>query len=450
MSQPQKPVQKRSPDSFSAKKKTGRGEMFKKAAKNFFAQFGTAIIAVAIVSYVFLQLMLNVGSMIEVENAAYATVNHSAELDAFLFRDETLIPSGGSSGTPCFLASEGEKVRINQTVAVTYSDSADAETQKRINEIDRRISVLEKSSLSSGEALTSVSKLDSEIDALMLSMLRNTDSNALSKVLREQEELLILMNRRQAIVQAHSYEKELTALYAEKEQLAQSLTGANFSSQAPISGYFYSTVDGYENTFTLDALQELTVEKFLTLADSEPDTALVSSAVGKIVVGSTWYVAVGVDKLTASGYTEGRQSEITFQYSNNTRLMMTLERKITKTDSDTVVLVFSSKTMPDGFDYSRLQTVELPVESYEGLRIPASALRVNNGVTGVYTLSGSRAVFKETEVLHEYGSYVICRIPVNPNYPNRRDVAYSSKKYLSLHDAVIVSGSDIYDGKILT
>ena len=51
-------------------KKSGR-ERALAAAKRFFSQFGTAIIAVSIVAYVFLQLMLNVGTMIETETAAY-------------------------------------------------------------------------------------------------------------------------------------------------------------------------------------------------------------------------------------------------------------------------------------------------------------------------------------------------------------------------------------------
>ncbi|MBR5278770.1 MAG: hypothetical protein IKU23_05855, partial [Clostridia bacterium] len=40
---------------------------FAKASKRFFAQFGTAVLAVAIVAYVFLQVMLNVGTILDTE-----------------------------------------------------------------------------------------------------------------------------------------------------------------------------------------------------------------------------------------------------------------------------------------------------------------------------------------------------------------------------------------------
>lgn len=125
---------------------------------------------------------------------------------------------------------------------------------------------------------------------------------------------------------------------------------------------------------------------------------------------------------------------------------MTLDRRITRTDKNMTVLVFSTKLMPEGFDYSRCQTVELPVATHEGIRVSNSAIRIKDGETGVYTVVGSKIVFKKTEVLYNYGSYSICAIPVNPAYPERRDIAYSSKTQLSLHDSVVTDSGEIYDG----
>ena len=85
-----------------------------------------------------------------------------------------------------------------------------------------------------------------------------------------------------------------------------------------------------------------------------------------------------------------------------------------------------------------------------GLRISASALRVVDGVTGVYVVQGSKVVFKTTEVLYSYGGYCVCAVPTDPNYPDETDIAYHSKTRLSLHDAVITEGSGLYDGMRLT
>ncbi len=427
------------------KKPGTRAQRFAKYTKRFFAQFGTAILAVSVVAYVFLQLMLNVGTLIDTEVADHVSVTDSQELTAFLFRNEYLIPET-AEGTDCFLAEDGEKVRLGQDIAVTYSDDRDVEIQARIREIDARLEVLAQSSLSTGASTTNISILDSEISSLILEIVRQSDDNEFDKILRKKEELLILMNRRQALTQSHSYAVEMSELSKEREGLEASLSGSKFTTKSPKSGYFYSTVDGYEEYFTFDRLEKLTGEEFDALSDAVADESLIDGSSGKIVLTSTWYIAVAVDKRTAENYRDGQIVPITFQYSNNKELDMTLERRIARTDIDRTVLVFSTKNIPEGFDFSRCQTVELPKRTYEGIRVSSSAIRMQDGVTGVYVVVGTKVVFKEAEVIYNYGGYSICSIPKNPAYPNRHDIAYSSKTRLSLHDAVVVNGTDIYDG----
>ncbi len=427
------------------KRKTPFGQRLLKITKRFLAQFGTAILAVSVVAYVFLQLMLNVGTLIDTEVASYANITDNQELEAFLFRDEYLIPSR-EAGTDCFLAVDGEKVRKDQKVAITYSDPNDVDIQAKISEIDKRIDVLQKSSLSTGASTTNITMIDSGIDKLVLEMVRRADDNEFDKIIRKREELLILMNRRQALTQEHSYTVELSTLSHERKLLAESLSDVSSTTTAPKSGYFYSNVDGYENIFTIEKLETLTSEEFEHLSESSPDQSIIDNSSGKIVLTSTWYIAVGVNKRVAETFRDGNFYPVTFQYSNNTQINMKLERRITRTDKDTTILVFSSKDMPSGFDYSRCQTIELPQAKYEGIRISTSSLRMQDGKTGVYVVVGTKVVFKETEVLYNYGGYSVCKIPKNPAYPNRRDIEYSSKTQLSLHDAVVINGMDIYDG----
>lgn len=430
------------------KQQETKHDRFIRIAKRFFAQFGTAIMAVAIVAYVFLQLMLNVSVNLDRETATYVNIADRAELSAFLFRDEFVIPQG-AEGTDCFLAEDGEKVRSGQDIVVTYSDENDVKLQKRISEIDKRIDLLERSSLTTGASTTDITLIDTKINELILSIARQVDENDFDKVLREKEELLILMNRRQALTHSENYKSELDVLAAEKKTLNNQLSGANYTVQSPQSGYFYSTVDGYENSFTLDVLENITGEGFEKLSESTPDQNLIANSSGKIVMSSTWYIAVSVNKRTAETFRVKSRYPITFQYSNNTVLNMTLERRITRTDKDSTVLVFSTKVMPEGFDYSRCQTVELPTTSHEGIRVSNNAIRMQDGQVGVYVVVGSKVVFKKTNVIYNYGSYAVCEIPKNPAYPNRRDIAYSSKTELSLHDSVIIGGDDLYDGKRL-
>ena len=437
------------PVRYVKKKKLSRREKLALYAKRFFAQFGTALLAAAIVGYVFLQLMLNVGTMVEVENASFATISQKAELTAYLFRDEHVVEAG-ESGTACFLVSDGEKVMKGEDVAVTYTEEDDAERQRRINEIDERIEVLNKSSVSDGATTTNISLIDESIASVTLDMIREVDGNALDKALRDRDELLVLLNRRHSLVHSVSYTAELSKLYNERNELVAAMHGESYVTKSPESGYFYSSVDGYENVFTTAAMETLTAETFETLSESVPDRALIASAAGKIIDNSTWYIAVALDKRSAEKFRIGYEYPVTFQYSNGIVLNMKVHRRVSRTDTDDTIVVFSTKQMPEGFDYSRCQTVELTKEEYRGLRISASAIRVNNGETGVFVVLGNRVAFKKTEVIYTYAGYCICRIPVNPDYPNSADIAYNSRTELSLHDTVITEGSGIYDGMRLT
>ena len=83
----------------------------------------------------------------------------------------------------------------------------------------------------------------------------------------------------------------------------------------------------------------------------------------------------------------------------------------------------------------RCEKVEICVGSYSGLKISSGAVRVSDGVTGVYVLSGINAVFKPIEILYSDSNYVICK----------NDVQSSSG--IRMYDEVILGGSDLYDGK---
>ena len=437
------------PARYIKKKKLNRREKLALYAKRFFAQFGTALLSASIVGYVFLQLMLNVGTMVEVESASYATISQKAELTAYLFRDEHVIPAG-ESGTACYLVSDGEKVMKGADIAVIYTEDDDAARQLRINEIDARIEVLNKSSVSDGASTTNVSLIDESIAGVTLAMIRDVDGNALDKALRDREELMVLFNRRHSLVHSVSYTAELSKLYNERTELVAAMHGESYVTKSPESGYFYSTVDGYENVFTSEAMETLTAETFETLSESVPDRALIAGSAGKIVDNSTWYIAVSLDKRSAEKFRVGREYPITFQYSNGAVLNMRVHRRVSRTDTDDTIVVFSTKVMPEGFDYSRCQTVELTKAEYAGLRISASAIRVSNGETGVFVVLGNRVAFKKAEVIYSYAGYCICKVPLNPDYPNQDDIAYNSRTELSLHDTVITEGSGIYDGMRLT
>lgn len=425
-----------------------------RSIKTFFAQFGSTVLLVGLCIYLIVQLTLGIGEVVDTEYTTYAEVTDSVRLEAYIFRDERPLYSG-VSGTNSFVADSGSKVGKGDTVALTYLQAADAGLQEKITKIDRTIRILERSGLGIGTATTDVSVLDGNIEEMTVEMLREITDGDLSKALRGQEDLWIEMNRRQALLGTGEggYSAQINLLLQEKSDLERSLHGEATPVYSPDSGYFYSGVDGYENVFTPDALANLTVDRFLKLKETEPDKNLVNSACGKLVKTSEWSLAVAANNKTAALYTVNRSYSMAFPYSGGLTIRMVLEKKLMKTDGDIVVMVFSCRELPEGFDFSRNQTVQLSLGDYQGIRVHTSALRVLDGEVGCYVLSGTRVTFKKADVIYRNEEYTICRTPCrDPNDPEsakRKDRAYISDEYLSLYDTVILSGKDLYVGKVL-
>jgi hypothetical protein len=89
----------------------------------------------------------------------------------------------------------------------------------------------------------------------------------------------------------------------------------------------------------------------------------------------------------------------------------------------------------------RIETVQLRLAEYSGVRIRSQALRADdNGNTGVYVLLGNIVVFRKTECLYTDGDYMV--VTYNTNKENE----YAT---LEVYDSVIYEGKNLYDGRLL-
>jgi hypothetical protein len=64
--------------------------------------------------------------------------------------------------------------------------------------------------------------------------------------------------------------------------------------------------------------------------------------------------------------------------------------------------------------------VKLVLKTYEGLKIPSSALRKINDVTGVYALDGNKVIFKKAEVLLKKTAIISALCPLTPRIPQEK------------------------------
>ena len=82
-------------------------------------------------------------------------------------------------------------------------------------------------------------------------------------------------------------------------------------------------------------------------------------------------------------------------------------------------------------------------EEYTGLRIPASALRSQNGVTGVFIRYGSTVYYRAVKIILEEEDWCLVEIQPEEDPPE-------GHTWLKQNDIVITKGRGLYDGRVLS
>lgn len=402
------------------------------------------VFSVFVVAYTVMQLFLSKGDKAETEHAFYSVVNDVIETSAYIFRDEKAVMQSGG-GNCSYSVSNGEKVHLGQQLCVTYRDSDEAGVQRKINELNRRINLLGKSDVG-GEALSAdLPGINAGISECLLEIGRDVAAGDLFAAANRQDELLVQMNRRLAAVSGSGdyFKGHLRELEREKQRLESSLCGVSVVTNASASGYFYTAADGYERAFSVSLLDSVTAREFRRLVDSKPDGEILKNAVGKIVCGSKWYIAFVGNQRDEANFVRGRKYGVVFPYSADTEIQMSYEGAGGDVKDGETVLVFGTNTLPRGFNFTRKQQVKVVKKTMQGLKVRTAALVTRGGETGVYSLSSGRVVFKTAEVLCEDGGFYLVRLPNENNRSER------SATKLSLHDAVLIGGKNIYVGKVM-
>ena len=348
----------------------------------------------------------------------------------FVVREEELLYS--QYGTTVLNCAEGAHVAANDTVATGYR-SEDAKTrQTRIDELSGQIEQLQYA-WSAVSSVYDQAALDADIagDLAQLSRyLALRDMNSVSDLSPELKGLLL--RRTGSDSDSGSLQARISTLQAELETLEAQSAGDTSAILAGKAGTFSAAVDGYESVLTPERLMEMTVAEFESVQPDETD----ANAIGRLVTSATWYYACVVPASELSGVEEGDRATLTFARDYYQPVTMRVAR-LGGNEAGSRLLVLSSDRALQNVTLLRQQSAEIVFTSYSGLRVPKSAVRVENGQTGVYILEGTLAKWKPITILHDTGeSYVVT-------------LDTSSTNNLWPGDELIINAKNLYDGKVV-
>lgn len=389
--------------------------------------------------------------------AEYSTRQATLFVDAYILRDEVPVYSN-YGGVINYYVSDGEKLGHQSVIADVYSGSADSAVRRQIIAIDKKIQLLQACSVGDDASVAGVAGIDDAIANQLYAIRENILNNRFDYAVKAKDSLLYQLNRRQLITtEQRNFSDAILQLQQERARLAATQTGVHETVTAPATGYFYGAVDGYEYLFTAGKADTMTVSEFAAMTGSPPDQNVLSQndkySVGKVAKDQYWYLACRVDKRLLGEYEQGKTYFVTFPYSDNKTLEMTLYRIVTEDNNPEAVLVFSSSVISQNFSFLRRQKAEISFSApLAGYKVPASAIRILDGETGVYVQYGSRIYFKIAEILGELDGYCYIRAGVEGKTLFAGDDIEGNEIYcqgLRQNDHVVVEGTGLYHGKYI-
>lgn len=357
------------------------------------------------------------------ETAAVKMLTKTVTATGYVFRDEAVVDSV-DSGAVRYYTANGAAVAAGTDIALVYADGGNTGTRAAAAALTAEIERLQ--ALDDAE---NIPDYYGAYEALMQSLSAGTVQGTQAAL----DTLDAALDRYAAAREEASGRAErIAALQAEFEALVEGDRNATDAVTAPVNGVFFKETDGYEAVFSTAAVETLTPGGLRALLVSPQDTTL---AVGKIMMGGTWYLAVPLSTTDAEAFAKGSAYSLTFNRTGEEMLLL-LERITAPDTAGEVLLIFRAEGVPLPADLARSQEITVSTDTVSGILVPMTALREENGVYRVYVEENGTAVSRLVEPLLLYNGYCLAALTDRAGY-------------LREGELILVTPRRIYEGKVL-
>lgn len=415
-------------------------------------------LGIAGISAVFLYFVGSIAGYLLDPLTTSAAYNYHSEdsitVSGYLVRDEEVLPN--NSGLVYITREEGERVSKGNSVAVVYHSQESLSQAQQLEDLRIQLEQLEYAqSVATGSQ--EVLKLDSSIMDSIYTVRQSMNNEQYTDAEKEASTLRTLILKRDYTYSGEGdIEGQIEALTTQLRSLASAAKSGSTAITVSKGGYYSSLVDGYETVLTPASLETMTPT---SLREIQPDTSL-SSSVGKMIYGNSWYYVTAMSTETAALLTEGSKVTLRFVSGLEQDVPMTVER-ISADDHGQTLVVLKADQYVSITTLLRDQNAQIILKSYDGIRVPQESLRVwkrtitnedgtetTESLVGVYCRIGVEAQFKPVNVVYQGEDYYL----VEPN-PSAMGSSLSEKQLelytLRAGDEVIVTAKDLYNGKVI-
>ncbi len=360
----------------------------------------------------------------------------SIPIEGISLRNETMLYATEQYYSIRYLAKNGSRVSKTSEYAAYLTSQPDEENRERLLYLYRKIKQLEDtvSRITRYDIITIDEKIKDELQGYLSISQNSTFDDKIEKI----DNIQISMNQKKISKEGDTYfYHTLSELETElKSVIAQSSANEKYL-YTNSAGYFTSVYDGYEYLNYNDYI-DLTVADYNHLI-SKKAMDLPELYVGKIQNEPIWkyYSLMSVEN--AATLYAGKTVYLEFDSKQNEKFKVrTQVEYISKAVDGNVAVTFSCNTLNNNIFDIRKDSCRMIMQTYTGFKVSSEALRVHDGETGVYVLSGQRVIFKPVEILYSTEDFSVI------TSKNK-----TGNKILKAKDEIVIGGHDLFDGKIL-
>lgn len=400
------------------------------------------VLVLAVFVYLFHDAVRVNRNSYDTETADEIVEQEKLDLKAFIVRDEQYIDQK-TAGTVVPLIKDGMRVASGDAVARVCNSAEDAANISELIEAKESLARYQELSEQTELNALDMEKLNKEIDAAYTELVKASGNGDYSNLSRNIEELENKFASKQVLKDGNI---DLTAKFNELNSKISTLEAKSIGSAdvvAPISGYYISNLDGYENAVDYNKISDLTVSEAEKLFEKKPSD--VSGQMGKIVGSYKWYLVTVMDSKYALLISEGDTMKINLPYYGFKNVEVVVE-KVSTTQNDKVAVAFSCNKMNETYANMRTVDIELVFKEYTGYKINSSSIRREKDEDGkevdvVYILRGDIMNARRIEIIYDAGDYVVV---------SKETEATESYRPIKRYDEVIVKGRNLSDGKSIS
>lgn len=398
------------------------------------------IVALVLAVYLLAALFVALSKNLSTTVALNGYIQESISTSGYIFRDQTVINAPGG-GYIDFVSNEGDRVKKGQIIAYLYPSQPDVNMSDKIKKLTERLSVLKglegELAVYTDGSVTSEKRIADKVRGISDKRTK-FDLSDISKIKTEINTLISTRNSAEYTEGISAKEEEILRIEQELQNLKSQL-GVNGALLAPTDGVFSTRIDGLETMLSLDKAMQSTPSYLENLNINSQSTSQMvefSQPVCKIVDNYNWYYATVLDADKVEDLSVGSQVDLAFYDLTSSSIVGNIKRISDKENNKCAVVVKTNRYVDGIYSISEIKS-ELITVSVEGIKLPVDAIRVKDGVTGVYVIRLDVARF----------------VPVNVKYRNEDFSIVSAKETdgfkLKLYDEVIVECRNLEDGKIV-